>query len=70
MMQTFTNELRNFFIALLTPEQKAKETVKSAPKPKKEVIYKADVKACEEYLLRRQVDKGMHNLTTKFHKKC
>lgn len=67
MTQTFVDGIIDFFRPIATTKQVVqKPPVVKAVKPKKEVIYKANVKACEEYLLRRQVEKGMHNLTTKF----
>lgn len=31
--------------------------------------YKVDQKACKQYLLDKQIKHGMHNLTSKYHKK-
>jgi len=44
------------------------KTVEKKP-AQKNVSYKVNQKVCEQYLLDKMVDSGMHNLTSKFHKK-
>lgn len=44
------------------------KTVQKKP-AQKHVSYKVNQKVCEQYLLDKMVDSGMHNLTSKYHKK-
>lgn len=77
-----TTDLANITIKLLkslfaTKKQQTRsvatrvaKTPAPAKKPaEKNISYKVNQKACEQYLLDKMVDSGMHNLTSKYHKK-
>lgn len=73
-----TSDLQNITIGLLKSlfaPKKQTLRVSRAPKTsvkkpaQKNVSYKVNQKVCEQYLLDKMIDSGMHNLTSKYHKK-
>lgn len=64
----------SLFKSIFAPKkqtQRVSRVTKTAVKKpaQKNVSYKVNQKVCEQYLLDKMIDAGMHNLTSKFHKK-
>lgn len=65
----------SLFKSLFVKKKQPTRRVTSAQKPvvkkptEKNVSYKVNQKACEQYLLDKMIDAGMHNLTSKYHQK-
>ena len=73
-----TSDLQRVVISLLKSifaPKKQTRRVSRAPKTavnkpaQKNISYKVNQKVCEQYLLDKMIDSGMHNLTSKYHKK-
>lgn len=54
----------------VTPKKVSPRKTPTPPVVKqKDLVYKVNQKACEQYLFDRMVESGMHNLTSKFNRK-
>lgn len=68
IQRVIINMLKSFFAQKKKPVTRTAKIVVKKP-TEKNVSYRVNQKACEQYLLDKMIDAGMHNLTSKFHKK-